>query len=547
MKKFLFSILMLCIPLLATSQTVLPLIPQPQNVTLKTGTFKMPKKLLVYCPEYAGDSIKKVTQMFAAQLKSACGTKIKYTKYPERAVMDLRVNALLPAESYRLEIENEAIIIEASSPSGFFYGFQTLKQMISPEAMAGKSKEEKSNTTIPCVSIADEPLYGWRGFMLDEGRHFFGKEEVKRIIDIMAMYKMNRFHWHLTEDQGWRIEIKKYPKLTEVGAWRNTKKLGWGKEYPTDGEYYGGFYSQDDIREVVAYAQERFVEILPEIDMPGHFQAALAAYPELSCTPDQKHEVWLSQGVSADVMNVAAPAAIQFTKDVVDELITLFPFGYLHLGGDECPTTLWEKNELCQKRLAEIGSKNYRDLQTDFYKQVQDHILAKPQDQQRKLIFWNEMLHGNTSQLKDITVMAWIGADGAAKEAAQRGFNTILSPQIPYYINRKQSTDPNEPRSQGHGTETLERVYSYIPANGIDQTLLNKYMGVQANFWTEYVFENETLEYLTFPRLIAVAEAGWTIQKRRDYKNFVERLDQHVPYFELINLSYGKHVVPVHR
>jgi hexosaminidase len=244
-------------------------------------------------------------------------------------------------------------------------------------------------------------------------------------------------------------------------------------------------------------------------------------------------------------MNVAAPEAIQFTKDVVDELIALFPFGYIHLGGDECPTSKWENNELCKQRLAAIGSTKFRDLQTDFYKQVQDHILAKPKAQQRKLIFWNEMLHGNTSQLKDVTVMAWIGADNAAKVAAERGFDNILTPQIPYYINRRQSKDPSEPRSQGHGTETLERVYSYIPANGIAKELLPKYKGVQANFWTEYVFDNETLEYLAFPRLIAVAEAGWTIQARRNYTNFVERLNQHVPYFDLINLSYGKHVVPV--
>lgn len=545
MNRIVSLLFALCIFIFATAQEPLPLIPQPQNVTQKKGQFEMPKKLLVWCADYDNDSIKWVMSNFAKQLKNSLGVKVKYTKYAERATMSLRLNTLMSNEAYRLEVEDEAIIVEASRPAGFFYALQTFKQLLPSEIMANKPRQNKADIKVPCISISDEPLYGWRGFMLDEGRHFFGKEEVKRIIDVMATYKMNRFHWHLTEDQGWRIEIKKYPKLTEVAAWRSSKKLGWGKDYPCDSIHYGGFYTQEDIREVVAYAKERFVEILPEIDMPGHFQAALAAYPELSCTPNEKHEVWLSQGVSADVMNVAAPAAIQFTKDVVDELITLFPFGYIHLGGDECPTSKWEKNELCKQRLKELGSTNFRDLQTDFYKQVQNHILAKPKDQQRKLIFWNEMLHGNTSQLKDITVMAWIGADGAAKEAAKRGFDNILSPQIPYYINRKQSDGPNEPRSQGNGSETLERVYSYVPAKGIPQDLLPKYKGVQANFWTEYIIENETLEYLTFPRLIAVAEAGWTTQARRDYKNFVERLNQHVPYFELINLSYGKHVVPL--
>ena len=545
MNRIALIILMLCSSLFAVAQPTLPLIPQPQNLQQKEGSFNLSKKLLVWCADYKNDSIKMVANNFAEQLQQTLGVKVKFTKYEKRATMALRFNPRIHNEGYRLEVENEAIIIEAARPAGFFYALQTLKQLLPAEVLAAKKRTDKAPIAVPCVSITDEPLYSWRGFMLDEGRHFFGKDEVKRIIDIMATYKMNRFHWHLTEDQGWRIEIKKYPKLTEVGAWRNTKKLGWGSEYPTDREHYGGFYTQDDVREIVAYAKDRFIEILPEIDMPGHFQAALAAYPELSCTPNEQHEVWLSQGVSADVMNVAAPEAIQFTKDVVDELIALFPFGYIHLGGDECPTSKWENNELCKQRLAAIGSTKFRDLQTDFYKQVQDHILAKPKAQQRKLIFWNEMLHGNTSQLKDVTVMAWIGADNAAKVAAERGFDNILTPQIPYYINRRQSQDPSEPRSQGHGTETLERVYSYIPANGIAKELLPKYKGVQANFWTEYVFDNETLEYLAFPRLIAVAEAGWTIQARRNYTNFVERLNQHVPYFDLINLSYGKHVVPV--
>ena len=548
MKKLLLSLVaVLLMPLFATAQESLPLIPQPQNLTVRSGAFKMPKTVRIFVPAYENDSVQGVVDRFAAQVKHSLGLKVKAAVTPKRCHIELRVNPNLNDEGYRLEVEEEIIILEASRPAGFFYGFQTLKQLLPAQVMAGTEATEKVRPEIPCVSIADEPLYGWRGFMLDEGRHFFGKEEVKRILDMMAAYKMNRFHWHLTEDQGWRIEIKKYPKLTEVAAWRETKKLGWGSEYPTDGEHYGGFYTQEDVKEIVAYAKDRFIEILPEIDMPGHFQAALAAYPELSCTPNEKHEVWLHQGVSADVMNVAAPEAIQFTKDVVDELTALFPFGYIHLGGDECPTHKWEHNALCQNRLKEIGSTNFRDLQTDFYKQIQDYILTKPQAEQRKLIFWNEMLHGNTSQLKDITVMAWIGADGAAKDAAQRGFDNILSPQIPYYINRRQSTDPNEPRSQGHGHETLERVYAYIPANGIDKALLPRYKGVQANFWTEYVFDNETLEYLTFPRLIAVAEAGWTVQQRRDYKNFVVRLNQHVPFFELFKLSYGKHVVPVER
>ncbi|MBO7295022.1 MAG: family 20 glycosylhydrolase, partial [Bacteroidaceae bacterium] len=299
MKKLLLSLCVaLLTPLCATAQDVLPLIPQPQNLTQRAGTFKMPKKVRVYVPAYENDSVQGVVDRFAGRLKQSFGLEMKAAHTPKRSHLELRINPNIHDEGYRLEVEQEIILLEASRPAGFFYGLQTLKQLMPAELMAGVATAEKVRPEIPCVSITDEPLYGWRGFMLDEGRHFFGKDEVKRILDMMATYKMNRFHWHLTEDQGWRIEIKKYPKLTEVAAWRETKKLGWGSEYPTDGEHYGGFYTQEDVREIVAYAKERFIEILPEIDMPGHFQAALAAYPELSCTPNEKHEVWLHQGVS---------------------------------------------------------------------------------------------------------------------------------------------------------------------------------------------------------------------------------------------------------
>ena len=397
--------------------------------------------------------------------------------------------------------------------------------------------------TLSVVDIMDAPRFAWRGFMLDEGRHFYGKEEVKKIIDVMAAYKMNRFHWHLTEDQGWRIEIKKYPRLTEVGAWRESKVLGWGDTKP-DGQHYGGFYTQDDVREVVEYARERFVEIVPEVDIPGHSQAAVAAYPEfLSCDPDKPHEVWLWQGVSTDVINVCNPKAVQFAKDVIDELADIFPFPYIHLGGDECPTDKWKANAACGEELKRIGSTNYRDLQLHFYRQLQQHIARKPAGEHRKLIFWNEVLHGNTDVLgQDITIMAWVGADAAAKDAATRGMHTILSPQIPYYINRRQSDLPTEPRSQGHGTETVEAVYNYVPMKGIPETLQPKYMGVQANFWTEWVEDAATVQYLMLPRLAAVAEAGWTPQEKRNYPDFLKRLQAEPEYYRFRGVNFAKHV-----
>ena len=319
--------------------------------------------------------------------------------------------------------------------------------------------------------------------------------------------------------------------------------LSWGNTLP-DGERYGGYYTQDDVREIVAYARERFIEIVPEVDIPGHSQAAVAVYHEfLACDPEKPHEVWLSQGVSTDVINVANPKAVQFAKDVIDELITLFPYQYMHLGGDECPVKKWEQNKDCQALLKQIGSKNYRDLQIHFYKQLKDYVASKPAQQQRHFIFWNEVLHGNTSVLgKDFTVMAWVGADKAAQEAAKRGLTTILSPQIPYYINRRQSKDVWEPRSQGWGTETVEAVYNYVPMKNVAENLQEKYMGVQANFWTEWVENTPKLQYLLLPRLAAVAEAGWTPQAERSYPDFLKRLQQEPSYYDMKGMNYGKHV-----
>lgn len=527
----------------AAADDVLALIPQPAEVKVNEGTFVFGKTIRTSADAYPGDSIQLMLDRFASDFTASTGIKFKSAK-PSKAALQLKLNEAIPTEGYKLKVDATHIIIEASRPVGFFYAFQTLKQLLPSRAvMAGVEDTTVTDWTLPAVDISDAPRFGWRGFMLDEGRHFYGTEAIKQVLDVMAAYKMNRFHWHLTEDQGWRIEIKKYPKLTEVGAWRKSNVLGWGNVKP-DGILYGGYYTQDDAREIVAYARERFIEIVPEVDIPGHSQAAVAAYPEfLACDPQNAHEVWLWQGVSPDVINVSNPRAVQFAKDVIDELANVFPFGYLHLGGDECPTTKWEQNADCQKQLAAIGSTNYRDLQLNFYKQLQDHIATKPKAEQRRLIFWNEVLHGNTAPLgNDITIMAWVGADAAAKDAAQRGLKTILSPQIPYYINRKQSKLESEPHSQGTGTETVEAVYNYVPAKDVPEDLTKQYLGVQANFWTEWVDNASFVQYLMLPRLAAVAEAAWTPQNLRNYSDFLERLQTEKQFYDKKGLNYGKHV-----
>lgn len=542
-KHFLPLLLLLGSNEMLTAQEI-ALTPQPAHLTVKDGRFEFGNQLKAKVTPYQGDSIRMVFESFKKELQEATGIKVSSTQKEAKARIILDLNPQLPAEAYKLNVSKEQVRIEASRPAGFYYALQTLKQLMPCNVMAGVATSDHSQWSLPSVEIEDAPRFEWRGFMLDEGRHFFGKDEIKRVIDMMAIYKMNRFHWHLTEDQGWRIEIKKYPKLTETGAWRNSKVLAYGDVKP-DGERYGGFYTQKDIKEIVAYAKKKFIEIIPEIDIPGHSQAAVAAYPEfLACDPENKHEVWLQQGISTDVINVANPKAMQFAKDVIDELTELFPFNYIHLGGDECPTNKWQKNDECKKLLSEIGSSNFRDLQIYFYKQLKDYIATKPADQQRQLIFWNEVLHGNTSILgNDITIMAWIGANAAAKQAAKQGMNTILSPQIPYYINRKQSKLPTEPMSQGHGTETVEAVYNYQPLKDVDAALQPYYKGVQANFWTEWVTEPSVLEYLMLPRLAAVAEAGWTPQEKRNYEDFKERIRKDAELYDLKGWNYGKHIM----
>ena len=519
------------------------IIPLPAKMELKSGEFTLKEKAKVYIADKNG-AFEKVYKRWESKFENSTQIELQQTRNEKRASLAIIQNPKLKAEAYHLSVKTEGIRIEASDAAGLYYALLSLEQLSCVELLAGV-KVKNWDRSFPCVEIEDTPRFGWRGFMLDEGRHFYGKDEVKKIIDAMARYKMNRFHWHLTEDQGWRIEIKKYPKLTDVGAWRESRVLAYGEVKP-DGKRYGGFYTQEDIKEVVAYAKERFIEIIPEIDIPGHSQAAVASYPEfLACDPEKKHEVWLWQGISTDVINVANPKAVEFAKDVIDELTELFPFGYIHLGGDECPVNKWQKNKECQDLLQKIGSENYRDLQIHFYKQLKDHIAQKPADKQRKLIFWNEVLHGNTKPLgEDITIMAWIGADQAALSAAKRGMNTILTPQIPYYINRRQSKLETEPRSQGWGTETVEAVYNYIPMKGAETTeLQNRYMGVQANFWTEWVEEASIVQYLMFPRLAAVAEAGWTPQEKRKYEDFLQRLQAESEYYRLKGLNYGKHVI----
>lgn len=525
---------------LATIAGLMPLsgkvavVPAPLSVQENPGTFVFQKEETISIPGYTGDSIASVFSIMSPALEKASGSKLVSAKDGRIA---LKLDKSLGKEAYRLNVTQDSIVLKASAPVGFFHGMQTMLQLLPVAA-------DTTATVVGAVAIEDEPRFGWRGFMLDEGRHFFGKEAAKRVIDMMALYKMNRFHWHLTEDQGWRIEIKAYPKLTEVGSKRKGQRIGWwGHHLPDEYNYGPYYYTQDEIKEVVDYARERFIEVVPEIDLPGHTQAAVASYPELlACDPDSVHLVWDYAGVTPDVINVAKPEAVKFTTDILDELAELFPFGYIHLGGDECPTTKWEKSPECQARLKEIGSDKYRDLQLDYYNKLVRHMESKGNN--RKLIFWNEALHGNTDLIgkdnNDIVIMSWVDFEKAAQDALSRGMWTIMTPIIPYYINRKQSPALNEPMGAGAGTETLKAVYAYEPLGHAPKGKEDRYMGVQGNFWTEWVDSESLLQYLMLPRLAAIAERGWSPADTRGYSDFVGRLlEWHTPYYMSRGWNHG--------
>ena len=459
----------------------------------------------------------------------------------------------LAEEAYVLNITADGISVASSTEKGKFYALQSLAQLAEGNAEG-----------LPLVRIADKPRFGYRGFMLDVSRHFFSVAEVKKMIDIMARYKMNVFHWHLTDDQGWRAEIKRYPKLTTVGATRSdnydtpiTKIEENGQVYWTGngaktGKPYGPyFYTQDEMREVVAYAKERHIEVLPEVDMPGHFVAAMAAYPEYSCNPSRAPQVWTGGGISSDVLNVANPQAVEFAKNILDELCDIFPYPYIHVGGDECPTTQWEHNDLCQQKYKELGLTSYRQLQAHFIKDLADFVATK----NKHLVCWNEAITAGGADLDlmkqtQSTIMSWNPCqEGVAKAVKKLGLPAIVTEYHKgdggYYICRKQSNDYGEPSGAGYGNDGVEGCYNYVPVQGMytqEQMALVK--GVQGTFWTEHVGTNEYLEYLALPRLICVAEAGWTPQVFKNWDNFRTRLANQTQWLDDHGYVYARHWMP---
>ena len=436
----------------------------------------------------------------------------------------------LPTEGYRLRIGRKGIDIEAASPAGIFYGVQTLRQLL--------PQQEASSCTLHGIDIQDSPRFGWRGLHLDVSRHFFTVDEIKRFIDVMAMYKFNRFHWHLTDDQGWRIEIVKYPELTRIGSVRARTLIGKdpGGEYDETCRYdetpHGGFYTQDEIRDVVEYAARRFITVIPEIEFPGHAVAALASYPWLSCTGEQ-YEVRQTWDIDDRVFCIGRDSTFRFIEGVLEEVVALFPSAYIHIGGDECPTDRWERCPRCRERMRAEGLSRPRQLQGYATTRIERFLRSHG----RRLIGWDEILDSGVSQTA--VVMSWRGTEGGIR-AARRGNEVVMAPTTHCYFDYYQTADTaGEPLAWG-GCLPLDKVYALNPCEGLDSVQRASVLGVQANLWTEYIPDFAQAQYMLLPRLGALAEVGWA-PDRKDYAEFLPRLRRLTRLYDACGYVYAPH------
>ncbi len=539
----------------AFADSTINLTPVPKSMTKGSGKLTLPTSFGIYTSGLSDDIIAEAVK-FATVINKVTGYSVNTEATAEESLIKMAMyngNEEIGEEGYTLDITSEEITITANTATGFYYAFQSIKKMLPACVMAEVKDESVTEFSLPVVKITDSPRFEYRGFMLDVSRHYFEMEELKRMIDVMSYYKMNRFHWHLTDDQGWRLEIKKYPRLTTVGATRNNS---WSVDPEYGGYYinepYGPYYyTQEEAREIVAYAKERHIEVVPEVEFPGHSCAVNTAYPEFSCNPNGSHNVKVDGGIFSDVLNVANPAAVQFVKDVLDEVVEIFPYHQIHIGGDETPTSAWQSNAECQALMAEKGFSNIRELQSYFVRQLADHLAQKEGDKKRSVIMWNESLTANGTNIELIDgtegmMMCWESGQvqPCALKAAELGMKSVITPWGPYYINRKQSTDPGEPTGAGYGDDTVEKTYNYVPVpSSVPANLRKYYVGVQGTFWTEHVQSNYLLEYLALPRLIAIAETGWTPAEKKDFNDFRERITKDTLLLNYNNYEYGRHYI----
>ena len=532
--------------LLGEAENMLPLIPYPANLTRNEGTFNLKQLTAITTP--AGDeAVARYAQEFATQLEKTSGIKVPVNPTTAATSLVMTKDATLAHEAYKLTVNEAGINIAAADSTGFFYAIQTLKQLM-PHAIYNRSGASTAiDWTVPCVEIADQPQLGHRGYMLDVARHFFSKTEVKRILDIMATYKMNRFHWHLTDDQGWRIDIPEYPKLAQVGAVRKGSfvNAGGSSKFFDDTEYGRGmYYTLDDLREIVAYAKNLNIEIIPEIDLPGHMVAAVAAYPELSCDPTKKYEVRIDGGISKDVLNIGKDETIDFLKCVLGHMAEVFPYKYIHLGGDECPTDQWSHNADCLKRVKDEGLAGVNELQSWLVEKLGLYLKEK---YDKDIICWDELLaHWKSDNTVKPVIMAWNHIN-KSKEAADKGFKSIVVPYQSLYLDMMQvplsEVDVNEKYQGGWGdnwVNSVETVYGVNPVASLSGKE-DFCLGVQGNMWTETCNDSVEVEYQLLPRMLALSETGWLPAAKKDFASFYMRLQKNRDILDAKGLTYATH------
>ena len=518
---------------LVNAADAINVIPQPQNVKVLSGEFELTAETRI-----SFDGGKDEAKLLAATLRKSTGfnlpvKSVSGSPVANQITFTLATNLLgkLGTEGYRLSVQGNQLLIVAPTTAGLFYGSQTLLQLLPPEIFS-TNVVKKCSWKIPCVEISDSPRFVWRGFMLDCSRHFFTKTEVEKVLDLMALYKLNTFHWHLVDDQGWRIEIKKYPKLTEVGAWSNGVNFGFPSNsttaYDTHGRY-GGFYTQKEIREVVAYAAARHITIVPEIEMPGHSIAALSAYPQFSCTggPFDRDQ---DGGVYDGIFDVSNEATYVFLGDILREVADLFPGKFIHVGGDEVPKKTWHESAACQALMKKENLKNEKELQAYFTARIEKIVNGYG----KSIIGWSEIREGGLTP--SAALMDWIG--GGAESAAS-GHDVVMTPTKFCYFDHYQSTNHAiEPKAIG-GFLPLKKVYEFdpIPTN-VPSAFRSRILGGQANLWAEYIPNLRQAEYMMFPRLGALAEANWSPQELRDWENFQARTAVNEKRLDAMGVNY---------
>ncbi len=530
------------------------LIPRPAKLDARAGEFVVSQTTSVRVP-LAQNAVKLLAETFVGQLNLTSGLNISLeeagsTTNPARSpagnlILFVPVaDTTLGAEGYRIDVTARQLTVEAHQPAGFFYAVQSLYQLLPPAILGTVRNVVPLNPAIPACRIEDRPRYPYRGLHLDVSRHFFPVAFIKKYLDLMALYKFNTFHWHLTDDQGWRIEIKKYPKLTQVGARRKETVVGhYDDNDPLvfDGKPYGGFYTQDDVREVVRYAQSKFITVVPEIELPGHAQAALAAYPELGCA-DKPYAVATKWGVFADVF-CPTETTFTFLENVLTEVMALFPGPYIHIGGDECPKSTWRQSAFCRQLMKRQRLKNADELQSYFIHRIDRFVTAKG----RRIIGWDEILEGDGRDAAlpairlspSATVMCWRGTKGGI-EAAKRGHDVVMTPDAFCYLNYYQSDPAQEPVAFG-GDLPLSKVYGYDPTPaGLTPEQASHILGSQGNLWTEYVATPDQAEYQVWPRAAALAEAVWSPLGQKDYTDFSRRIPALFARLSSLHVNYAR-------